>query len=305
MKNLLRCVAVLLLATLVGCRTKTGVQTANELSDSLGRSNDGSGRALVRIASPASPVAWLGCEVVGTPCEPIGLIPAGASAHSWEPKPSQLRQLEGIDAWLRTGLSFENAWTTRLQGTFPKLPILDLRGGLDLESAPEDGHGHQHEPMDPHVWASPRAMMVLAETLAVKLSAQRPDLAARIAVGMPRVRQRLDSLDRLARAMLAPWSGRTFLINHPGLGYLARDYGLVQMSLEREGRELSPVDLFNLRKTAKAQGFRAVYIQAEASDRVARSVAADLGVPAIELDLLTPPWDAAFRATVASLAQGL
>lgn len=305
MNNLLRCASVLLLVALAGCRTKTGVQTANELSDSLGRSSDGSGRPLVRIASPASPVAWLGCEVVGTPCEPIGLIPAGASAHSWEPKPSQLRQLEGIDAWLRTGLSFENSWTTRLQGTFPKLPILDLRGGLDLESEHEEGHGHRHEPMDPHVWASPRAMKLLAETLAVRLSTQRPDLAPRIALGMPRLRQRLDSLDRYARTMLAPWSGRTFLINHAGLGYLARDYGLVQMSLEREGRELSPVDLFNLRKTAKAQGFRAVYIQTEASDRVARSVASDLGVPAIELDLLTPPWDAAFRGTVASLAQGL
>lgn len=305
MIQITRCASLLLLAALAGCQSKTGVQTANELADSLGRSSDGSTRPLVRIASPASPVAWLGCEVVGTPCEPIGLIPAGASAHSWEPKPSQLRQLEGIDAWLRTGLSFENTWTTRLQGTFPNLPVVDLRGGLDLESDHGKGHGHKHEPMDPHVWASPRAMKVLAETLAVRLSSQRPDLSERIAHRMPLVRLSLDSLDRYARAMLAPWSGRTFLINHAGLGYLARDYGLVQMSLEREGRELSPVDLFNLRKTAKAQGFRAVYIQTEASDRVARSVASDLGVPAIELDLLTPPWDAAFRSTVASLAQGL
>lgn len=304
MNNLLRCVAVLLLATLAGCRTKTGVQTANELSDSLGRSSDGSGRGLVRIASPASPVAWLGCEVVGTPCEPIGLIPTGASAHSWEPKPSQLRQLEGIDAWLRTGLSFEDSWTTRLQGTFPKLPVVDLRGGLDLESK-QDGHGHKHEPMDPHVWTSPRAMKVLAETLAVRLSAQRPDLTPRIAANLPRVRLKLDSLDNFARTTLAPWSGRTFLINHLGLGYLARDYGLTQMALEREGRELSPVDLFKLRNLARAQGFRAVYVQPEASDRAARSIAEILQVPVIEIDLLTPPYDAAFRSTVTSLAQGL
>lgn len=304
MNNLLRCVVVLQLATLAGCRTKTGVQTANELSDSLGRSSDGSGRGLVRIASPASPVAWLGCEVVGTPCEPIGLIPTGASAHSWEPKPSQLRQLEGIDAWLRTGLSFEDSWTTRLQGTFPKLPVVDLRGGLDLESK-QDGHAHKHEPMDPHVWTSPRAMKVLAETLAVRLSAQRPDLTPRIAANLPRVRLKLDSLDNFARTTLAPWSGRTFLINHLGLGYLARDYGLTQMALEREGRELSPVDLFKLRNLARAQGFRAVYVQPEASDRAARSIAEILQVPVIEIDLLTPPYDAAFRSTVTSLAQGL
>lgn len=305
MINITRCASLLLLAALAGCQSKTGVQTANELADSLGSSSDGSTRPLVRIASPASPVAWLGCQVVGTPCEPIGLIPTGASAHSWEPKPSQLRQLEGIDAWLRTGLSFENAWTTRLQGTFPDLPIVDLRGGLSLQSKHGKGHGHKHEPMDPHVWASPRAMKVLAETLAVRLSAQRPELTPRIGQNMSRVRLKLDSLDKFARTTLAPWSGRTFLVNHLGLGYLARDYGLVQMALEREGRELSPVDLFKLRNLARAQGFRAVYVLPEASDRAARSIAEIIKVPVIEIDLLTPPYDAAFRNTVTSLAQGL
>jgi len=298
------CAAALLPLALLGCRDKVGVQTAAEIADSLAALPKASGAAL-RMASPAGPVAWLACEVVGPPCEPVGLVPPGASTHSWEPKPSDLARLDGVDAWLRTGLSFEATWTSRLQGAFPKLPVLDLRGALTLEDQDEDHRGSSSEPMDPHVWASPRAMKVLAETLAVRLSAQRPDLSARIATRMPLVRMHLDSLDAMARSLLAPWSGRTFLINHPGLGYLARDYGLVQMSLEHEGRELSPVDMFNLRGVAKAQGFRAVYLQREASDRVARSVAADLGIPAIEVDLLTPPWDSSFRAAVHALAEGL
>lgn len=299
-------VAALCLLPLLGCDKRSGVQKAAVVADSvIAAAPDAPGQPL-RLASSAGPVAWLACEVVGRPCEAIGLVPPGASAHAWEPKPSDIARLQGVDAWLRTGLSFEASWTSRFQGAFPDMPVLDLRGSLDLQSSDEHGHeSHGAEPMDPHVWASPRAMRTLAETLAVRLSAKRPDLAARIAARMPRVRMHLDSLDTLARDALAPWTGRTFLINHPGLGYLARDYGLVQMALESHGRELSPVGLFELRKVARAQGIKAVYLQAEASDRVARSVAADLGVPVVSIDLLATPWDSAFRVALQALAQGL
>lgn len=297
-------IALLCLVPLLGCDKKTGVQKATETGDSLARAASHAERPLVRIAAAASPIAWLGCQVAGEPCEPMGLVPPGAPAHSWEPKPSDLARIESVDAWLRTGLSFESAWTPRLQSTFPKLPVLDLRGALDLES--EEGGSHRGgEERDPHVWASPRAMKVLAETLAVRLVAQRPDLKERVAIAMPRVRMRLDSLDAEARTLLAPWSGRTFLVNHPALGYLARDYGLVQKSLESHGRELTPVDLFELRRIARAQGLKAVFVQRGASDRVARSIGEEIGIPLVPIDLMASPWDSAFRATIELLAQGL
>lgn len=299
-------IAALGLLPLLGCDKRPGVAKAASVADSALAALPAQPGAALRLASSAGPIAWLACEVAGPPCEAVGLVPPGASAHTWEPKPSDLARLEGVDAWMRTGLSFEASWTTRFQGAFPDLPVLDLRGALDLKSAEPHDHGsHGAEPMDPHVWASPRAMAILAETLAVRLSAQRPDLASRIATRMPRVRLHLDSLDELARTTLAPWSGRAFLINHPGLGYLARDYGLVQKPLESHGRELSPVALFELRKVARAQGIKTVFLQREAPDRVARSVASDLGVPVVAVDLLAMPWDSAFRAALQSLAQGL
>ena len=302
MKSSRSLLAASCLALLLGCNHKTGVQKAAEAVDSAS-SGKAAPASPVRMAAAAAPIAWLGCQVVGEPCEAMGLVPAGASVHSWEPKPSDLARLESADAWLRTGLAFEASWTTRMQSAFPKLPVLDLRGGLSLEN--QDDHKHGSEERDPHVWASPRAMKLLAETLSVRLVAQRPDLKARVDVAMPRLRLRLDAIDSEARAQLAPWSGRTFLINHPALGYLARDYGLVQKSLESHGRELSPIDLFELRRIAHAQGIKAIFVQPEASDRVARSIGEELGIPLVRVDLLSGPWDSAFRATVQVLAQGL
>jgi zinc transport system substrate-binding protein len=120
------------------------------------------------------------------------------------------------------------------------------------------------------------------------------------------VRSRLIALDTLARTRLAPFSGRTFLVNHPGLGYLARDYGLVQMPLESDGQELTPVLLFQIRRTAHAQGIRSVFVLPESSRRVADQVASDLGVPTVDIDLLARgPYDSIFRAALERLAVGL
>ena len=292
--------ALLSLVPLLGCDRKTEIQKASEEADRQARMPVATP---VRLAAATSPIAWLGCQVVGDPCEPVGLIPPGASAHSWEPKPSDLARLESADAWFRTGLAFETSWSSRLKGAIPKLPILDLRGALDLRN-----HGHRHsaaEAMDPHVWTSPRAMKVLAETLAVRLAAQRPDLQERIGRSMPRLRLHLDSIDLYARSLLAPWSGRTILINHSGLGYLARDYGLVQRALESHGREMSPVDLFEAARVARSQGVRVIFVQREASDRVASAVAAEMGVPLVPVDVFAMPWDSAFVALVRTLAQNL
>lgn len=296
-------VAVVCLVPLLGCERKTAAQKASEEAEhASGRS---AATSRLRIAAAAGPIAWLGCQVVGAPCEAVGLVPPGASAHSWEPKPSDLQRLEGVDAWLRTGLAFEASWTSRLQGALPKMPVLDLRGALDLRSQDEHHHGRTAEENDPHVWSSPRAMKTLAETLAVRVVAQRPELRGRVAAAMPHLRSHLDSLDAIARSLLAPWSGRTFFVNHPGLGYLARDYGLVQKSLEEHGRELTPVDLFEMRRVARAQGIKAVFVQREASDRAARSVSEELGIPMLQVDLLASPWDSAFRGVVGTLAEHL
>ncbi len=148
-------------------------------------------------------------------------------------------------------------------------------------------------------------MKVLAATLAVRLAAPRPALQARIGRRMPRLRLHLDSIDLYARSLLAPWSGRTILINHSRLGYLARDYGLVQRALESHGREMSPVDLFEAARVARSQGVRVIFVQREASDRVASAVAAEMGVPLVPVDVFAMPWDSAFVALVRTLAQNL
>lgn len=286
-------------SSLAGCRT-------GKARESNPRATSGSAPAAADslvVAAATSPVAWLGCQLSDKPCRALALIPPGASAHTWEPRPSDLQALGKASLYLRTGLSFEDGWTPRLSATFPSLAVLDLRGGLSLAEPSEKGHG---EEADPHVWSSPRAFLQMADTLAVRWVAARPADSAIVRVRVPALRARLAGLDSLARTQLAPFTGRTFLVNHPGLGYLARDYGLVELPLESHGQEPTPVTLFDVRRIARAQGIKAVFVQPEASRRSAEQIATQLGVPIVEIDLLAPgPYDSVFRSALGRLAGSL
>ena len=262
----------------------------------------------VRMVAATYPVAWLGCQIVGTPCRASALVPPGASAHSWEPRPSDLRRLDQATVFVQAGLAFEEAWIPRFHSSVPDLEIVDARGGLDLKEEDHDHahHGRSAEDRDPHVWSSPRAMDRMADSLAARLVLVRPELRGRVTGQLPGVHSKLLKLDTVVRELFAPFTGKTFLVNHPGLGYLARDYGLTQKPLESHGQELSPVMLWEIRRTAKAQGIKAVFVQSEYSRRTADQVAVELGVGTVDVDLLgQAPYDSLFLAAAKSMAEKL
>jgi len=260
----------------------------------------------VKVVAATYPVAWLGCRLVGSPCQAVALVPPGASAHSWEPRPSDLQKLDQATVFVQAGLAFEDSWVPRFRSSVPDLVVIDARGGLDLKENDHDHHHRGAEESDPHVWSSPRAMDRLADTLSARLLEYCPELRVRLSKNLPAVHGELLKLDTAVRQLLAPFSGKTFLVNHPGLGYLARDYGLVQKPLESHGQELTPVMLWDIRRTAKAQGIKAVFVQNEYSRRTADQVAVELSVPTVDVDLLAEGrYDSLFLASVRKMADKL
>lgn len=299
-----------LLLALWGCKEPGKPDSDNVSSSAKAPSKAAkSGSGGVRIVAATYPVAWLGCQVVGNPCIPDALVPPGASAHSWEPKPSDMQRLEQATVYIRSGLAFEEAWIPRFRSSIPDLEVVDAQGALDLHSQEHrhgHGKGHSMEESDPHVWSSPRAMDRMADFVAAGVVQARPELQERVDRHLPMVHAKLLKLDTAVRELFAPFSGKTFLVNHPGLGYLARDYGLVQRALESHGQELTPVAMWEARKAAKAHGVKAVFVQSEYSRRTADQVAKELGVDIVEVDLLgDAPYDSLFLFCAKAMAERL
>jgi zinc transport system substrate-binding protein len=261
-------------------------------------------RDTLQVAAAVEPLSWLACQVAGQPCVATTLVPPGASAHTFEPKPSLLNELSRSRVYFSSGLSFESAWVPRLQAGLPSLKVFALRPAVALASQERD-HDHASEVFDPHVWSSPRALLPWCDTMAAAMTANTPKDSVRFRVGRDSAKARLLRLDTLVRNELAPFTGKRFYINHPELGYLARDYGLTQMPLEESGREPSLDFLWEARKIAKVQGIRAVFVQGSYAVRTAEGLARELNVPVVSIDLYQAPYDSSILRLVRSLASSL
>ena len=81
-------------------------------------------------------------------------------------------------------------------------------------------------------------------------------------------------------------SRATFVIYHPALTYLARDYGLTQLAIEHEGKEPSAKRLAELIEHARNEGVKHIFYQSEFPASSVEVICQDAGATAVEINPL-------------------
>jgi len=108
----------------------------------------------------------------------------------------------------------------------------------------------------------------------------------------------------MARELSLFEGSRTFMIYHPNLAYLARDYGLTEIAVENEGKEPSPSQLISLIDAAKRENIKMILVQREYDPRNARAVADETGARVEIIDPLSADWFASTTAVIQLLKAG-
>lgn len=273
--------------------------------------------ANLSVAVGVAPMQYVAKKIGGAQVGVTVLVPAGADAHTYEPKPSQMRGLAASAVYLSTGLEFEEAWEPRLKAANPKLVFVHTDEGLKKLPMPEGhedhghkaakaGHGHEEE-SDPHVWVSPKNMRQMAAKVAEALSKADPAHARDYAANLAAFQKEIDALDARLSGIFAsaPKERRSFLVFHPAWGYLARDYGLTQTAIEFEGKEPSPKRLAAIVSQAKAKGVKAVFVQPQMSQRTAQNIAQAIGGRLVVADPLAEDWAANLERVAGGFRQAL
>ena len=265
----------------------------------------------VAIAS-IFPVADLAQQVGGERWEVLTLIPAGASAHTYEPTPEQVRQLSQARVFFRIGLGLE-FWLEKLvqAAKNPTLSIIDLSEGVETLPTPSElqpqaaeddhpGHAyrssqpakelspevHTHEPPDAHYWLDPlrmqRVVEHMGEVFADLDAGHAPDYHERA----ERVRQALDKLHQEIRQRTQGLPHRRFIAMHSAWTYFAPRYNLEQVAVIEPfpGREPSPRYLAELAKLMQKEGVNAVVIEPQLSPTAAQALARETGAKVGLLD---------------------
>lgn len=240
------------------------------------------------------------------------LVQPGQSPHAYEPRPRQVTELAQADLYLRTGVSFEDAWLPRIRAANPRLRVVDLREGLPLLSLADhdhhhdndNDHDHEHpvDAPDPHVWTSPP--LVKAMSVAIRDALIDLDPAGRetYVANQAAFAGELDALDAELRAMLKDLPSRRFMVHHPAWGYFAQTYDLTQVAIEREGKEPGARALTALIEQARREGVRVILVQPQMNAKSAEQVARAIGGEVAVVDPLAADYAGSLRRLAGLLA---
>jgi zinc transport system substrate-binding protein len=247
------------------------------------------------VAVSVLPLAWLVERIAEDRVRVEVMIPPGASEVSYEPALAQLEAVAHASLYVKLGhpaFEFEEAWLDDLLGGRAGLPVLDACAGLPVRDA------------DPHVWTSPRAMAGMAQNVATGLETILPGERAALRANLATLRAEIDALDAEIRGILADRRGARFLVLHPAWGYLAADYDLEQIALQREGKEPGVRELAELVARARADGIRVIFVQPQLDARSATALAAEIGAEIESLDPLAGDWPGNLRHVARRLHEG-
>lgn len=233
-----------------------------------------------------APLTEIITEITGGDFPVEVLVPAGASPETFEPTPKQFIALNSSRAVFAVGLlDFERALTSRIDDA-SKLVNLSLGINPIEGSCAHEHNGHRHvHGIDPHVWTSPRQLLMMAGNAADAICRLWPD-SVKYRENYLSYSEKLRQLDAECAEACTQSARRCFVVFHPALTYYARDYGIEQIAVEHEGKEPTARRLGEIIERARQSGVRRVFYQSQFPRSTVEIVASDIGAECVGIDPL-------------------
>ncbi|CAM3444112.1 zinc ABC transporter substrate-binding protein [Hydrogenibacillus schlegelii] len=165
--------------------------------------------------------------------------------------------------------------------------------GQASETTQEAGHDQSDETpaaapsYDPHIWLSIANLKQIGRTMAAALADLRPEDKATFEANYDALARTLDRIDQAFRDGLKAAKTRQFVVSHQAFGYLARDYGLEQISISGlMNEDPTPKELQAIIDEIKAKDIRYIGFESLTENKIARQVQKETQARAVELSTL-------------------
>ncbi len=231
------------------------------------------------IAVTIAPQAHFVEKICGEQVKTVTLIPAGASAETYEMKPKEILDFAEARLYFSIGVPAEEKGILPNIGKDTEAVALAERIG---EVYPDLKIGSER---DPHIWLSPKRAILAVEIMTEEICRIDPQNSELYKENSAKYIEDLRQLCEDITEVLKDRSGDTFLTYHPAYGYFAEDFSLKEISIEHNGKEATAKQLAGLITQAKEAGIKYVFCQEEASEKQAQLVAKEIGA---QLKTLTP-----------------
>lgn len=231
------------------------------------------------VAAAIVPQAEFLSEICGDKVNIITLIPAGASAESYEPSTKEMAEFAEAELYFSMGVPAET------NSILPHVPEDTEIVYLDREVAKVYKDLTIGSQRDPHIWLSVRRAMEIVKIMTDKLKSADPENAAFYQNNSDSYLNELQKLYEDTTEIFKDKKDGIFIVFHPAFGYFADEYSLKMYALEDHGKEATAKDLTQLMDLAKSKKVDTVFCQAETSVKQATVFAEEIGA---EVCILEP-----------------
>jgi len=218
------------------------------------------------------------------------LLPPGAEAHSFEPRPGDFLAVRRASLFVYTG-EFMEPWAGGILKAIkaPELEVVDASKGIVLLSAhagDEQGGAEHHHGADPHIWLDFKNARAMVDNIANGFAEKDPANRGYYLKNAADYNARLAALDGSYAAALKTCGKRVFAHGgHFAFGYLARRYNLQYVSAAgiSPDSEPSPAKMVEMIKVMRQNGLRAIFHEELIRPNVAAAIARETGATLLPL----------------------
>lgn len=294
-KRLITLAAMLMAGALVaGCGAKTAEETP-ETGISQETPGDEGAVDKVKVATSINPIDEIVKIVGGNRIETWKVVPEGSEAHDFEPTIKDMGRLTEVDLLFINGLEMEPWAGKAVENSGNKtLQIVDLSEGVNLIHLDEADPGHDdegdedHGDFDPHIWLSVDSLVTMAEHAKNELTLLVPEAESYFEENYNAFKEEALALKNDYVEKFKPYEGKAFVTGHAAFGYMTRELGLVQKSVEgpfQEG-EPTPKKLEDLIEFVKSEGIKTIFLEEAASPKVSETLARETGSETVAINPL-------------------
>ncbi len=226
------------------------------------------------------------------------VVPAATNPHAFEPTSSQVSAIGKGLVWFRIGEPFEKKILPILQGRNEQLTVADLREGIAVIEEHLSCKDCSMDHQDRHIWLSPKLAMQQANLIEKTLSEKFPERKNDFQKNLMEIHEDLLKLDEEIRGILKGVENRTLLVSHPAFAYFCKDFDLVQLSIEYEGKDPRPKHLEEILTRAVTESATVALALPQYNNKGAQLIAEKLHKPIRYID----PYSADYFETLRKLA---
>lgn len=220
--------------------------------------------------------------------------------HDFQMTTADMKKAETADAFLINGAGMEG-FLDKISDQLPELPVIDSSTGIPLIASGEDhhhdggeGHDHDQEDYNPHLWVSITNCMEQVRNLSEGIIALDPEHEAEYRENTETYLEKLSALRDKMHSALDHVKNKDIITFHEAFPYFAEEFGLhIAAVINREpDSQPSAKELADTIRLVRETGVKALFVEPLYPETSADIIAAETSAQVYVLDpAVSGEWD--------------